>query len=256
VFFDEVINQEVFVYASGSTVNLPDAGPERPHWFVGTGPHEDRPPDSAEVIAIFVNSTFDFNLKWTDQTGNLLQSSSSTGQITLTSTPGDTVPLLIVMKLFWYCEDVCQDNKAPILVSHSANQIIYAPVDNTFVLRLKFEDDVHNNHGTWKVWMGEVHLDGEWTGVSHTIDIKMGDHFTIVEGLEVIVQADSYDDCGAKGGYDVTVKFTDNPPNTSDTPTTTKDDSSNVTITTSPGFELFVLLFGLAVIGITARRRN
>ncbi|OLS21115.1 MAG: hypothetical protein HeimC3_37090 [Candidatus Heimdallarchaeota archaeon LC_3] len=255
VFFNEMTNTEMFVYASGSVVNLPNGRPEKIHFFYGMGPGGDREPDNADILGVFVNATYNFDVDWFSQGDNLnlLQSYDETShQIILTNAPGDNVELLIVMKLFWYCEDACVNNKAPLLVSHSADQVVYTPVDDTYVLRLKFEDDANNNHSNWKVWMGDKFLEGTWTGYSVVIEIKFSDYFDIVEGLDVTVEVDVLDDCGAKGGYNLYVKFTDNPTTT----TTTDDDSSSKPITTSPGFELFAILLGLAVIGIIVRRRN
>ena len=253
VFFNEMTNTEMFVYASGNVLNLPNGRPEKVHFFYGMGPGGDREPDNADILGVFVHATYNFDVDWFSQGNNLLLSYDETNhQIILTSAPGDNVELLIVMKLFWYCEIACVNNKAPILVSHSADQVVYTPVDDTYILRLKFEDDMLNNHSEWKVWMGDKYLEGTWTGDNVVIEIKFSDNFDIVEGLDVTVEVDVLDDCGAKGGYNLYVKFTDNPTTT----TTTDDDSSSKPITTSPGFELFAILLGLAVIGIIVRRRN
>ncbi|MHA2339754.1 MAG: hypothetical protein ACXACX_20795 [Candidatus Hodarchaeales archaeon] len=257
-FYNEQTNQYVFVKATGTMVSLPDARPE-PFYFEGMGPSEDRGPDMVEILGVYANSSYNFGLKWFEQANNLYQSyNDAFHQITLNSAPGDQEPLIIVMKLNWFCPDTtCDGNPAPVLVSHTPNQVINAPADSAYVLSIKFEDDKINNNGSWDVWMASFHLENTWSGDYLTIDIKIGDYFTIVDGLQVDVNVDVYDDCGAMSGYDLKVIFTENPPDTtSDNPTNTDNSSSNQTLTTTPGFELFAILLGLPIVGIIARKRN
>jgi hypothetical protein len=261
-FYDENTKQYVLVKATGNIVNLPDASPE-PFYFEGMGPNEDRGPDMVEILGVYANSSYNFNLLWHEQASNLYLSYDELfHQITLNSAPGDQEPLIIVMKLNWFCPDTtCDGNLAPVLASHTPNQVIYAPVDSSYVLSIKFEDDNINNHGVWKVWMASVFVEDTWSGNNLIIDIKFSDHFIITDGFEVNVNVDVYDDCDGMNGYDLTVIFTENPPDTTSDDTTTTDDSSsdessNQTLTTTPGFELFAILLGLPIVGIIARKRN
>ncbi|MHA2101169.1 MAG: hypothetical protein ACW99A_21075 [Candidatus Kariarchaeaceae archaeon] len=260
-FYNEVTGEFVLINATGNIVSfISDARPE-PFYFEGMGPNEDRGPDMVEILAVYTSSTYNYSLKWHEQANNLYQSyNEANHQITLNSAPGDQEPLIIVMKLNWFCPDTtCDGNLAPVLASHTPNQVIHVSLNDSvdYVLSIKFEDDNINNHGVWKVWMADIFLEDTWSGDNLIINIKLRDHIGIANGLELEVNVDVYDDCNAMSGYDLFVIFSENPPvTTSDDPVTTDDSSNNQTLTTTPGFELFAILLGLPIIGIIARKRD